>query len=134
MGKACFPQVSWVFLLNLPIFGLFSWFLALFDPKTPTTTGLRRSPHFPLSPPLFQAEEHLFARRLRCCDGGIQRIHYRCGDLEIANQRGGKVWLESLCGGQRGGQSPLATADQVHAGMLAWKSRGWPWQCTPFKL
>src|SRR5665213_1241027 len=134
MGKACFPQVSWVFLPILPISGLFSWFFVPSDSSTPIMTALRRSTHLPLPELLFQAEEHLFSRCLRCRDGCIQRIHYGRGDLEIANQRCGEVWLESLRRGQRGSQSPLTAADQVHARMLGRKSLGWARQRIPFKL
>jgi hypothetical protein len=36
-SKARFPQFSWGFLWFLPIFSLFSWFLALSDPAIPFT-------------------------------------------------------------------------------------------------
>src|SRR6185437_591466 len=64
----------------------------------------------------------------------IQRVHNGSCDLEIANQRCCKILFQRRFRRQRGGQSPLSAADQVHARMFTWEALGRARQRVSFEL
>src|SRR5258708_27756438 len=107
-------------MLFLPYFAGFSLFSAGLEPPGPRIFSLEISP----SASSMQAEKYLLFGRQSSCDGRVESVDHRRGELEMANDRGCDVGLEGGGSGQGRAQSPLAVLDEVERRMIAGEALG----------